>query len=730
MMETIVSWLAGIVGEALEGIMTIFFNSLTLTMDKFIEVFPVLPATYKIFQAIGMGLVLGIGMFQLMKFFGGQLTEIKDTPIRILLRSAAATGLIWFGGYAITLVVDLARTPYDVLINGVDAAQSNLGFSFGSIDAATMMPDVAAVGLGAGAILTLSLIMMLLIGWNVIKLMIEVCERFIMVGVLAYSAPLVFPTVASSATGQIFKKWLGMFFGQCLLMTITVWSMKVILSGFTFDPASGTSYFVRFVLTLAMCKIAQRIDTYMQQLGIGVATTGGNLIDDAIGLAATMGRFGGGKNRGGNGDSVLGSQNGNPRSLSNFSGLFGGASNAIQKGLQSFKAGDDMNTVAKTMAKGAKDGALNGMFIGGRAANKLGSIMGARKEAMEQKTAESAKVGSEAFAKRSAKYQERNGTANGYSNDIQSKATAMGMTAQQYSKAQFESNGVGGITQDASGKSTLDNTAKQAGLQWKNDLTNGKPNMIKGTDNAVGEHMAKNYSEAPMTQDYQSAMVQTAKEGSAIASEEALMNPHYELSGNDQMGAALMENSMGDGFTAAYSTPDKNGDYHDMAEFQSALENTACGEVGVNGEGIYNMAATTDPESGARTVSCDYKAASGQQYKVETMDEVGYAKATPAERADLKSVKAKSGETYYTKVTQVERVDAQPQSVNVTPPQAVHSTQTTSYQGPSTSAGPSPVSSSKNSHTGNATTNQTETRSSTLPKKNGSFGPFGKRGDK
>lgn len=654
MLETIIGWLASVVGEGLEAIVNLFFGCLQLDLNVFINVFPLLPTSYQIFQAIGVGLVLGIALFQLTKFFGGQIVEIKDTPVRILIRSAASVALIWFGGYIISMVVDLARTPYDTFINGVNAVQ--IGFRDINIGE-TMFnggaTDAAAVVLGPGTLLVLSLILMLLIGWNILKLMVEVCERFIMVGLLAYSAPLIYPTLSSQSTSSIFKKWLGMFFGQCILMTLTVWSLKLVLSGFAFSAGpDAMPYFVRFVLTLAMCKVAQRIDTYLQQLGIGVASTGGNLLDEAIGVAASLGAMGRSKNAGNNGNanSVLGTD-GDKRTMSRFGGLFGAASNAFQKGVRSFKNGDDMTTVKQTMGQAAKDGATGAYS---RVRDKADSIFTARKESQAKQTAEAAKQGAEAFEKRSQRYQAHNGSAERYSDDIQKKAAAMGMTAQQYAKTQFGSNGAGSVYTRNDGTVGLNKAAQDAGLQWTKGKTDGKIGQIKGTDQAVGEHIASNYAKASAHPEYQAAMVETAREGSKLAAEEALMNPNFELKDNDQVGAALIDNAFGEEFTKVYGQPDKNGDYGDMAEFQSALDATAANEVEPGGEGVSNIVASTDKKTGGRSVSVDYQAASGQSYKVEMKDEVAYQRSDAGEQRDMKKITTKNGESYYTRVTSVE----------------------------------------------------------------------------
>ena len=661
MMETIMSWITEVIGQALDAIVTIFLNNLQLDLSLFINTFPIVVVSYKIFQAIGVGLVLGIALFQLMKFFAGQLSEIRDTPIRILIRSTIATALIWFGGFFVSMVVDLARTPYDIFMN--DLGSADLSFSLSTVEAGTLFAtDIAAFTLSAGTLIVLSLILIVLIGFNVLKLMLEVCERFLMVGVLSYSAPLIYPTLASQSTSAIFKKWLGMFFGQCMLMTLSVWSLKIVLSGFSFPVDAESGIFIRLVLTLAMCKIAQRMDMYMQQLGIGVASTGGNLLDDVVGMAMAF-RGSGSKNK--SSDAVLGSGGGNGGGLLQPGGLFGGAANVFKQGVSSFKAGASQDEIKAGVAQSFKDG-MKGPFV--RAGE---NIINQRKAAQEQKNAESAKAGVEAFERRSAKYVERNGTAGGYTKDIQDKANAVGRTSQQYAQAMYEADGAGSVVANDVSKPQLDEQAIESGLVWTagTDKT-GKPNQIKGTSDAVGEHMAANFEKANNIPSYQSAMVETAQNGSQLAAEQAMMDPRYELENNDQLGAALMSNAFAQGIDQAYGNEkDSSGNYTEMTELSSALKRTSEGESAGGGEGVRNIKATTDPNSKGRVVTADYEALSGAQYKLQFMDDTAYRNESEGVRREMKVMKSQSGETYYTRSSEV-TIDKGTPAIAVSTPNA------------------------------------------------------------
>ena len=145
------------------------------------------------------------------------------------------------------------------------------------------MYDPRANGGGFGVLL--ALIIIIVIGWNTIKLLLEVVERYLMVGVLTFTSPLAWATVSSRSTHQIFSKWFSMFLGQCLLMLLNVWSVKMLMS----ILANGQSdVFLRFILAIAFCRVAQKFDTYLQSMGINAAHTGGSLADDLLALGGTL----------------------------------------------------------------------------------------------------------------------------------------------------------------------------------------------------------------------------------------------------------------------------------------------------------------------------------------------------------------------------------------------------------------------------------------------------------
>lgn len=279
MLETIVEWLAGALGSLLDWIFSYFTDALSLSLGKLVSYFPFFSACYDVLKYFGYGLAVCIAVIYLFRYFTRPVSEIRETPVMLLVRIGFFAVLMNAGGYAIEMIVDLAALPYHIIEN-TDTAETATDFSEW-VDMFADAPSASDLSLGSEMTSLLALLAMLAVGWNIFKLMLEVCERYVMVGVIAFTSPLVFSTVVSPDTENIFRKWVSMFLGQCILMTVSVWTFKVVISGLKLIE-SDEVILVRLILVLAMCKIALRMDTYMQQLGVGVGTTGSNLLDDVI----------------------------------------------------------------------------------------------------------------------------------------------------------------------------------------------------------------------------------------------------------------------------------------------------------------------------------------------------------------------------------------------------------------------------------------------------------------
>ena len=142
----------------------------------------------------------------------------------------------------------------------------------------TLVSVITVVGL------ILMLILQISLGWNYFKLLLEVVERYIVVGVLCYTSPLAYCMGGSKATEPVFKSWCRMVGSQLLLLVLNVWFLRGFNSavGQFIANAGATStgqgnIFLWMFCALAFLKTAQKFDSYLAAMGLNVAQTGSGM---------------------------------------------------------------------------------------------------------------------------------------------------------------------------------------------------------------------------------------------------------------------------------------------------------------------------------------------------------------------------------------------------------------------------------------------------------------------
>lgn len=191
-------------------------------MDTFLRYFPAAETMYQIFLALAIGLILLNWVWQLFKnYFMGTGIDAED-PIKLSLRTFMFLFLTFYAKDIVDLLLDIAGTPYGWILTE-DLPPLEFG-SFNSV--ITVILGVCA----NGAVAIVALILVLILAWNYIKLLFEAAERYILLGVLIYTAPVAFATGASQATGNIFKSWSRMLGGQFFLLLMNAWCLRLFTS--------------------------------------------------------------------------------------------------------------------------------------------------------------------------------------------------------------------------------------------------------------------------------------------------------------------------------------------------------------------------------------------------------------------------------------------------------------------------------------------------------------------
>ena len=295
--EAIIDWVARTVTSVMDAVSGIFLNALGTDMLAMEEYFPFVTRAFTIMQYTAWALLFIILVWQLFKTFGGPITEAEE-PWGLVLRSSLFAILIYFAKPIFLYVLDIARAPYTALM---DVAMTGEDFSFVGVEAVLkngLVQYVSSMSV-VGAILQIILIIAL--GWNYFKLLLEVVERYIVVGTLCYTSPLAYSMGGSKATGQVFKSWCRMVGSQLLLLVMNVWFLRAfntsvaqyVVNGGALSNGKG-NVFLWLFCAIAFLKTAQRFDSYLASIGLNVAQTGSGMGMELLMAARVVTGIGGG----------------------------------------------------------------------------------------------------------------------------------------------------------------------------------------------------------------------------------------------------------------------------------------------------------------------------------------------------------------------------------------------------------------------------------------------------
>jgi len=232
-LDSIVAWISTQVMNLLDLITGSVLGALGCDMGTFLRYFPAAGTLYDVFVAIAVGFTLLDLVWQLLKNFGFGAGLSAEDPVRLTVKSVLFLFLAWYSDQILAIILDIAGTPYSWIVN---TALPPIEFaSFAS----TLTVIVGCIASGSVGLIVL--ILVLLIAWNYIKLLFEAAERYILLGVLVFTAPLAFAAGASESTSNIFGSWCRMLGGQLVLLIMNAWCLRLFVSmvgTFLADPLS------------------------------------------------------------------------------------------------------------------------------------------------------------------------------------------------------------------------------------------------------------------------------------------------------------------------------------------------------------------------------------------------------------------------------------------------------------------------------------------------------------
>ena len=191
-LDGIVEWIAEQVMAGLDLVTTSVLGALGCDMAVFLRYFPAAETMYSVFVALAIGIILLNWVWQL------------------------------FSDEIVNIVLTIGGTPYHWIMESDLPALSFADFN------SVMLVIIGVCANGAVALITL--ILVLILAWNYLKLLFEAAERYVLLGVLVYTAPVAFSMGASQTTANIWKSWCRMLGGQIFLLVMNAWCLRLFTS--------------------------------------------------------------------------------------------------------------------------------------------------------------------------------------------------------------------------------------------------------------------------------------------------------------------------------------------------------------------------------------------------------------------------------------------------------------------------------------------------------------------
>lgn len=158
-----------------------------------------------------------------------------------------------------------------------DSGMKIIGQTESGDAAGTIVAWMGGFSIVEGASLVVSVVFLFLIWWNLIKLVLECAERYIICVFTILLSPLAFATATNERTKDTAVNWMQMFWSQCVLLILNIWVVGIARTALNirFVGASVESVVKWGLVTYAYLKIAQKLDDMLAKAGFRITSTTG-----------------------------------------------------------------------------------------------------------------------------------------------------------------------------------------------------------------------------------------------------------------------------------------------------------------------------------------------------------------------------------------------------------------------------------------------------------------------
>lgn len=158
-----------------------------------------------------------------------------------------------------------------------DSGMNIIGLTESGDAAGTIVAWMGGFSIAEGASLVVSVVFLFLIWWNLIKLVLECAERYIICVFTILLSPLAFATATNERTKNTAVNWMQMFWSQCVLLILNIWVVGIARTALNIGlvGASVESVVKWGLVTYAYLKIAQKLDDMLAKTGFRITSTTG-----------------------------------------------------------------------------------------------------------------------------------------------------------------------------------------------------------------------------------------------------------------------------------------------------------------------------------------------------------------------------------------------------------------------------------------------------------------------
>jgi len=264
-------WLYGLFLDLVAYSANALLGVMSTDLTFFEENVPIVSSMVDVFIAIGWALLLGNFVFQAMKSMLSGIGFEAENPATLFARTLIF-GFLLLGSRAICNIgLGLSKNMIDLL--GVPT------------EVTLTTPDVNVFVAAGDVSWLLVIIIGVVLSFQLIKLFFEIGERYVIVAILTFMAPLGFAMGGSKSTKEIFTGYIRMYASMLLMMVMNVVFLKMMLSALATMP-TGVLILPWCILVVAIARVARKIDNIISKIGLNPAITG-----DPLGRGAGMATY-------------------------------------------------------------------------------------------------------------------------------------------------------------------------------------------------------------------------------------------------------------------------------------------------------------------------------------------------------------------------------------------------------------------------------------------------------